>query len=85
MGLPKVRLPVRREGMMGGRPRLSDEEKRSVIVQVRFRPDEYDALCTDAIKAHGPRVSVAAYFRGLLLRAREVGVSVITKPRGASR
>lgn len=70
---------------MGGRPRLSPDEKRSVGVRVVFKPAEYDALCSEAFRQFGRRVAVSGYFRALLLRAHELGVLLLTKPRGASK
>lgn len=70
---------------MGGRPKLPPEEKRSVKTELMWTPVEYDAIVSEAMRTYGPRVSVAGYLRGLVLAAKAAGLSLMTKPRGASR
>lgn len=70
---------------MGGRPKLPPEAKRSAKVEIMFTPSEYDGLASEAMRAYGPRVAIAGYLRELILAAKAAGVSLMTKPRGASR
>jgi hypothetical protein len=59
-----------------GRPRMDPSVRRNNQLHVLMNDQEYDALCSDARKA---RQTLNAYVRGLLERARQLGVSHNTK------